>query len=155
MSSFKFSVPGREVGGISCVVNGCTHVEDLPLSRTPVKVCPLAPYRCLSTAFKYSKKGSRGTNFVLINEVALGTCAARHAYTRHRSNCSVGKSARVTKISPHLTRAPDGFDSVHGVRRRTLSKDGRDVQSDFTDDEFCVYDRKQQCIRYLIEVQLE
>lgn len=81
------------------------------------------------TSAKYATAGQLGTAFMLICKVALGKV---HDYTR---------------ITVDLNKAPEGFDSTHGVRARP----GQD--SDFGDDEFVVYDTKQQHQAYLVEFQ--
>jgi len=60
-------------------------------------------------------------------------------------NVALGKVRDYTKITYDLNVAPDGFQSTHGVRARP----GQD--SDFCDDEFVVYDTKQQMQMYLVE----
>jgi Poly(ADP-ribose) polymerase catalytic domain len=50
-----------------------------------------------------------------------------------------------TKITYGLNAPPTGFDSTHGVRATKLTK------SEFQDDEYVIYDNKQQRLEYLVE----
>lgn len=85
-----------------------------------------------STAAQYSEAcGPDKIRFMLVSEVALG---AVYPTTTH---------------DPTLERPPDGFDSVHGVSKQ--SSPG----SDFTDDEFVVYNPYQQRLQYLIAFDYE
>ncbi|XP_062507413.1 protein mono-ADP-ribosyltransferase PARP4-like isoform X2 [Corticium candelabrum] len=88
-----------------------------------------------STSAKYSFPGkSCGTRFMLIAEVALG----RVSSTYHKNT--------------ELVAPPDGFDSVYGM---AISESSSDLEfSDFKDDEFVVYDVRQQRLRYLVEFNL-
>jgi len=81
----------------------------------------------VNTASNYAGQGSRGTKFMTIAEVALGKVKDYH------------------KITYGLSGPPSGFDSCHGVRRKT------GVTSQFDDDEFVIYDSKQQKLDYLVE----
>uniref|UniRef100_A0ABM0MFB2 Poly [ADP-ribose] polymerase n=1 Tax=Saccoglossus kowalevskii TaxID=10224 RepID=A0ABM0MFB2_SACKO len=84
-----------------------------------------------STSAKYSLPSTKsGCRFMLVNEVALGRCKEFNQYCKN------------------LTAAPDGFDSVHGVRGT------KQQSSDFKDDEYVVYNTNQQRIRYLVEFTL-
>ncbi|XP_069827927.1 protein mono-ADP-ribosyltransferase PARP4-like [Dendropsophus ebraccatus] len=82
----------------------------------------------ISTSVKYSQPSSvTGSRLLMVCDVALGNCADvfRRDYT--------------------ITEPPNGFHSVHGVRR----KDG--VNSDFSDDEYVVYDVNQVQMRYVVQ----
>ncbi|XP_033122166.1 protein mono-ADP-ribosyltransferase PARP4-like [Anneissia japonica] len=84
-----------------------------------------------STSAKYSSRSTvKGSRFMLVNEVALG-------------NCLDMKSKNYK-----LAAAPEGYNSVHGVKKEI------GMESDFVDDEFVVYDTNQQRVRYLIEFAL-
>ncbi|XP_032219397.2 protein mono-ADP-ribosyltransferase PARP4 isoform X2 [Nematostella vectensis] len=83
-----------------------------------------------STSAKYSSPGMLGSRFMLVNKVALG------------------KSKEYRKFTKDLTRPPDGYNSVIGVKATETQP------SDFKDDEFVVYDTKQQQMRYLVEFAL-
>ena len=61
------------------------------------------------------------------------------------ANVALGKQKKYYKITYGINEAPKGFDSCHGVRRRTLKK------SEFDDDEYVIYDTKQQRLDYLVE----
>ena len=58
---------------------------------------------------------------------------------------ALGKMKEFTKITYGLDGPPPGYDSCHGVRRRP------GVKSQFDDDEFVIYDTKQQRMDYLVE----
>jgi poly [ADP-ribose] polymerase 2/3/4 len=75
------------------------------------------------TSCFYAHPGSRKTRFLSVASVALG------------------KSKQYRKITYGLTKPPDGFDSCHGVRG-----------SEFSDDEYVVYDTRQQRLEYLVEL---
>ncbi|XP_078001506.1 protein mono-ADP-ribosyltransferase PARP4-like isoform X2 [Glandiceps talaboti] len=81
-----------------------------------------------STSAKYtSASQKRGTRLMLVNEVALGQCLD------------------VYKYNTEMTGPPNGYHSVHGVRKTEQQP------SDFKDDEFVVYNTNQQRIRFLVE----
>ncbi|XP_052241111.1 uncharacterized protein LOC127851394 isoform X2 [Dreissena polymorpha] len=81
-----------------------------------------------STSVAYSLPSrSKGTRFMLMNEVALGHC---------KDMCTKDLT---------LTSAPEGYDSVHGV------KSTADTPSVFKADEYVVYNPSQQRMRYLVE----
>ena len=75
------------------------------------------------TSSAYAHPGSRRTRFLSVASVALG------------------KSKDYRKITYGLAKPPDGFDSCHGVRG-----------SEFSDDEYVVYDTRQQRLEYLVEL---
>jgi len=77
----------------------------------------------ICTSSSYAHPGSRKTRFVSVANVALG------------------KSKQYRKITYGLAKPPDGYDSCHGVRG-----------SEFYDDEYVVYDTRQQRLEYLVEL---
>lgn len=77
----------------------------------------------ICTSAGYAHPGSRKTRFVAVASVALG------------------KMKDYRKITFGLAKPPDGFDSCHGVRG-----------SEFNDDEYVVYDTRQQRLEYLVEI---
>ncbi|XP_073518514.1 protein mono-ADP-ribosyltransferase PARP4 isoform X3 [Phyllobates terribilis] len=82
----------------------------------------------ISTSVKYSQPSdTTGSRLLVICDVALGKCTD----VFHRDYT--------------FTEAPNGFDSVHGVQQ----KEG--VKSDFTDDEYVVYDVNQVQMRYVVQ----
>jgi poly [ADP-ribose] polymerase len=80
------------------------------------------------TSFFYTTPGKKKTSFMAIARVALG------------------KMKDYTKITYGLTAPPAGYHSCHGVRAKALRP------SEFADDEFVVYDVRQQRLEYLVEV---
>jgi poly [ADP-ribose] polymerase len=80
------------------------------------------------TSFAYTTPGKKKTCLMAIARVALG------------------KMKDYTKITYGLTAPPDGYNSCHGVRARVLRP------SQFADDEYVVYDVRQQRLEYLAEV---
>lgn len=74
------------------------------------------------TAAFYTAPGKLKTRFMAVARVALG------------------KQKKYTKITYGLKSPPKGFDSCHGVRG-----------TEFDDDEFVIYDGKQQRLEYLVE----
>ena len=79
------------------------------------------------TASFYTTPGKKQTRFMAIARVALG------------------KTMDFTKITYGLNEPPPGFQSTHGVRRSLLRR------SDFDDDEYVIYDPRQQRLEYLVE----
>jgi poly [ADP-ribose] polymerase len=79
------------------------------------------------TAAFYTTAGREGTRFMAVSTVGLG------------------RIKDYTKITYGLTAPPEGFDSCHGVRARS------GVTSQFADDEFVVYDTRQQRLDFLVE----
>jgi poly [ADP-ribose] polymerase len=77
----------------------------------------------ICTSAGYAHPGTRRTRFVAVARVALG------------------KSKEYRKITYGLSKPPDGFHSCHGVRG-----------SEFADDEYVVYDTRQQRLEYLCEI---
>jgi poly [ADP-ribose] polymerase len=79
------------------------------------------------TAVYYAHPNNEGLRYLAVAQVALG------------------KSLDYHKITYGLDRAPEGYDSTHGVRRQT------GVTSQFDDDEYVVYRGSQQKLMYLVE----
>jgi poly [ADP-ribose] polymerase 2/3/4 len=79
------------------------------------------------TSAFYTTPGRKGTRFMTVARVALG------------------KVKDYTKITYGLTKPPEGYDSCHGVRRGIFR------MSDFDDDEYVIYDTRQQRLEYLVE----
>ncbi|KAK9969170.1 hypothetical protein ABG768_027367 [Culter alburnus] len=86
----------------------------------------------LKTSVKYSKPSvTDGSRLLLVCEVALGRCKD------------------LLKKDATLTCAPDGYHSVHGVRRTP------NRLSEFEDDEFVVYNTEQIRLKYVVQYTLE
>ncbi|XP_033740043.1 protein mono-ADP-ribosyltransferase PARP4-like isoform X2 [Pecten maximus] len=105
-------------------------VDDFGGKRTDAGMLGAGIYfaSAASTSVKYSQVSkSRGTRMMLVNKVALGKCMDLY------------------KHDQTLTKAPDGYFSVHGVAK-TSNK-----PSDFTEDEYVVYSPDQQKMCYLVE----
>ncbi|XP_063953613.1 uncharacterized protein LOC129256833 isoform X2 [Lytechinus pictus] len=86
---------------------------------------------CMSTCSKYSTPGKfTGTRFLAINNVALG------------------KMKDIYEKRTDIECAPEGFESVHGVRKTEQN------ESFFVDDEYVVYQANRHCLRYLVEFKL-
>uniref|UniRef100_A0A8C1E1X5 Poly [ADP-ribose] polymerase n=1 Tax=Cyprinus carpio carpio TaxID=630221 RepID=A0A8C1E1X5_CYPCA len=86
----------------------------------------------LKTSVKYSKPSvTDGSRLLLVCEVALGRCKD------------------LLKKDTTLTCAPDGYHSVHGVRRSP------NRLSEFEDDEFVVYNTDQIRMKYVVQYSLE
>jgi poly [ADP-ribose] polymerase len=79
------------------------------------------------TSAFYTTPGSKKTRLMAIARVALG------------------KMKDYTEITYGLNAPPSGYDSCHGVRATTGSR------SQFADDEYVVYDVRQQRMEYLVE----
>lgn len=79
------------------------------------------------TSAYYTSPGKRGTRVMAIARVALGDMKP---YTR---------------ITYGLQGPPEGYHSCHGVRARP------GAPSEFADDEYVVYDPRQQRLEYLVE----
>lgn len=75
------------------------------------------------TSAGYAHPGTRKSRFISVASVALG------------------KPKEYRKITYGLSKPPEGFHSCHGVRG-----------SEFDDDEFVVYDSRQQRLEYLVEL---
>ncbi|XP_034549461.1 protein mono-ADP-ribosyltransferase PARP4 isoform X9 [Notolabrus celidotus] len=86
----------------------------------------------MSTSLKYSKQcKTDGSRLMLVCDVALGN--TKDVYKRHLT----------------LTEAPEGYNSVHGVR---LS---RGNGSNFLDDEYVVYSPDQVKLKYVVQFSIE
>ncbi|XP_064167801.1 protein mono-ADP-ribosyltransferase PARP4 [Anguilla rostrata] len=85
----------------------------------------------LSTSLKYSKPGATdGSRLLLVCRVALGQC---------KDLCMK---------DPSLSSAPEGYNSVHGVRCTPT------VVSDFEDHEYVVYQTDQVQMEYVVQFTL-
>jgi poly [ADP-ribose] polymerase len=82
------------------------------------------------TSAYYTSPGRKKTRFMALARVALGTMK------------------EYTKITYGLSGPPSGYDSCHGVRHTPKTP------SQFADDEFVVYDARQQRLEYLVEFTL-
>jgi poly [ADP-ribose] polymerase len=82
------------------------------------------------TSASYTSPGRPGTRFMAVARVALG------------------KVKDFTKITYGLSAPPSGFQSCHGVRAKA------GVNSQFADDEFVIYDARQQQLEYLVEFKM-
>lgn len=82
------------------------------------------------TSAFYTTPGKKQTRFMAVARVALG------------------KMKDYTKITYGLNAPPEGYDSTHGVRSTLLKK------SEFADDEYVIYDGRQQRLEYLVEFKL-
>ncbi len=98
------------------------------------------------TSVFYTTPGKKKTRLMAIARVALG------------------KMKDYTKITYGLTAPPPGYDSCHGVRTQAhvklkspfsfqVSTSGNlpVTSSDFADDEYVIYDARQQRLEYLVE----
>lgn len=59
---------------------------------------------------------------------------------------ALGRIKALRRLAPQLERPPEGYDSCHGVAH------GPGQPSDFDDDEFAIYDARQQRLEALVEV---
>lgn len=82
------------------------------------------------TSAFYTSPGKPGTRFMAVARVALG------------------KMKPYTKITYGISEPPAGFQSCHGVR----NKPG--TSSQFADDEYVIYDQRQQRLDYLVEFKM-
>jgi poly [ADP-ribose] polymerase len=80
------------------------------------------------TSAFYASSGRKGTSFIAIARVALGKVKDFH------------------EITYGITKPPTGHHSCHGVRCTD------DVDSEFDDDEFVIYQGNQQRLEYLVEI---
>ncbi|XP_035770641.1 protein mono-ADP-ribosyltransferase PARP4, partial [Neolamprologus brichardi] len=86
----------------------------------------------LSTSLKYSKPGvTDGSRLLLVCDVALGRCR------------------QVYRTDVLLKQAPDGYDSVRGVRRTP------NTPSEFEDDEYVVYSPDQVKLKYVVQFSIQ
>jgi len=79
------------------------------------------------TSAMYTSEGSKSTRFMAVARVALGKVKEYH------------------EITYGLRKPPTGYHSCHGVRCTD------DVDSEFDDDEWVIYDGTQQRLEYLVE----
>ena len=85
----------------------------------------------IRTSLKYALTSeSKRTRLIAVCEVALGECKQMHDY------------------DTTLTRAPQGFNSVRGVKR------DENFESKFSDDEYVIYDLSQYRIKYIVEMHV-
>jgi len=82
------------------------------------------------TSAYYTSPGRKKTRFMALARVALGNVK------------------QFTKITYGLSAPPAGFDACHGVRHTAKTP------SQFADDEFVIYDGRQQRLEYLVEFTL-
>jgi hypothetical protein len=80
---------------------------------------------CWETSAQYAQPGMKGSSIIALCNVALG------------------KVATQTAQDGSITAPPKGFDSIHG--------DPNADDTEFDDDEFCIYAQNQQYMEYLIE----
>ncbi|XP_024919800.1 poly [ADP-ribose] polymerase 4 isoform X1 [Cynoglossus semilaevis] len=109
-------------------------VEHHGIERTDVGNLGSGIYfsNAVSTCLKYSKPSTTdGSRLLLVCDVALGKCK------------------KVQKKDVTLTKAPEGHDSVHGVRC------SGDNDSEFEDDEFVVYSPDQVKLKYVVQFTVE
>ncbi|XP_033966298.1 protein mono-ADP-ribosyltransferase PARP4 isoform X2 [Pseudochaenichthys georgianus] len=86
----------------------------------------------LSASLKYSKPSETdGSRLLLVCDVALG------------------QGMDVHKKDLTLTEAPEGYDSVHGVRRTP------NTHSEFVDDEYVVYSPDQVKLKFVVQYSAE
>ncbi len=76
----------------------------------------------------YSTAGKKLTRLMAVARVALG------------------EVKDYTKVTYGLNAPPPGYHSTHGVRRSPT------VKSAFDDNEYVIYDQRQQRLEYLIEL---
>ncbi|XP_041352469.1 protein mono-ADP-ribosyltransferase PARP4-like isoform X2 [Gigantopelta aegis] len=108
-------------------------VDDFGGTRTDAGTLGSGVYfaSAASTSAKYSHPSkTKGTRLMLVNEVALGGCLD------------------VFEYNTELKEPPEGYNSVHGVRKK------HSIDSQFKDDEYVVYSLNQQRIKYLVEFAL-
>ncbi len=79
------------------------------------------------TSAFYTTPGHKKTRFMGVFRVALG------------------KAKQYRKITYGLSGPPAGYDSCHGVRNKVMR------HSEFADDEYVIYDTRQQRQEYLVE----
>ncbi|XP_072467757.1 protein mono-ADP-ribosyltransferase PARP4 isoform X2 [Notamacropus eugenii] len=131
VQSLLHGTPGRNIVGILSrgLLLPKILVEDHGIERTDFGNLGSGIYfsDSLSAGIKYSQPNeTNGTRFLVICDVALGSCMNLH------------------KRDFSLTEPPPGYDSVHGIRRT------EHIISDFQDDEFVVYKASQVKMKYLV-----
>ncbi|XP_037095147.1 protein mono-ADP-ribosyltransferase PARP4 [Syngnathus acus] len=112
----------------------CVGVEDYGIKRTDAGSLGNGIYfsDSMSTCLKYSVPSvTDGSRLLLVCDVALGRCLQLHQ--RH----------------PTLTQAPEGHDSVHGIRRTATT------HSEFEGDEYVVYSPEQVKLKYVIRFSID
>lgn len=82
------------------------------------------------TSAQYTTGGQKGSRFMLVCNVGLGNIKD------------------YTQITKGLTEPPHGYNSVHGVRRTPYQ------QTEFEDDEYVIFNTRQQRQEYLVEFVL-
>ncbi|KAF7654882.1 hypothetical protein LDENG_00063780 [Lucifuga dentata] len=86
----------------------------------------------MSTSLKYSKPSATdGSRLLLVCDVALGLCKD------------------VKKRDPSLNEAPEGYQSVHGLRKTP------NTPSEFEDDEYVVYSTDQVKLKYVVQFSID
>jgi poly [ADP-ribose] polymerase len=81
-----------------------------------------------TTSAQYAAPGKKGTSFLAVTRVALG------------------RIKDYTEITYGLNKPPAGYDSCHGLRCT------EDVDSEFDDDEYVIYNAAQQRVEHLVEI---
>ncbi|XP_049583917.1 protein mono-ADP-ribosyltransferase PARP4 isoform X2 [Syngnathus scovelli] len=112
----------------------CVGVEDYGIKRTDAGNLGNGIYfsDSMSTCLKYSVPSvTDGSRLLLVCDVALGRCLELHQ--RH----------------PTLTQAPEGHNSVHGMRRTATT------HSEFEGDEYVVYSPEQVKLKYVIRFSID
>ncbi|CAL8240846.1 unnamed protein product [Merluccius merluccius] len=112
----------------------CVGAEDHGIERTDVGYLGTGIYftDSMCTSLKYSEPTETdGSRLVLVCDVALG------------------RSRQVTKKDPSLTRPPDTYHSIHGLRQTPATR------SEFVDDEYVVYSPGQVMLRYVVQFTVE
>ncbi|XP_019715609.1 poly [ADP-ribose] polymerase 4, partial [Hippocampus comes] len=108
----------------------CVGVEHHGIERTDAGSLGNGIYfsDSMRTCLKYTKPSvSDGSRLLLVCDVALGRCL--ELYQR----------------DPTLAQAPEGHNSVHGIRRTAM------VNSEFEGDEYVVYSPDQVKLKYVVQ----
>ncbi|XP_078734305.1 protein mono-ADP-ribosyltransferase PARP4 isoform X2 [Lampetra fluviatilis] len=112
-----------------------TVVGEFGVERTDIGMlgCGIYFSDSISTSVKYARRAAAqdGSRVLAVCDVALGRCHL----VRHRD--------------PSLAAPPQGHDSLHGARATP------GTASEFEDDEFVIYDARQQKLRYIVQFCLE
>ncbi|XP_056145219.1 protein mono-ADP-ribosyltransferase PARP4 isoform X2 [Lampris incognitus] len=111
-----------------------TGVEHHGIERTDIGNLGSGIYfsDSMSTSLKYSSPSvTDGSRLLLVCDVALGQCRD------------------FQKRDPSLSQAPEGYHSVHGVRRTQTT------HSEFEDDEYVVYSPDQVTLKYVVQFNVE
>ncbi|XP_061548063.1 protein mono-ADP-ribosyltransferase PARP4 isoform X3 [Phycodurus eques] len=112
----------------------CVGVEHHGIERTDAGSLGNGIYfsDSMSTCLKYSKPSTTdGSRLLLVCDVALGRCLEFH------------------QRDSTLTRAPEGHNSVHGVRRTATN------YSEFEGDEYVVYSPEQVKLKYVVRFSVD